>query len=164
MWKHQSTIKGRGIWGMPPRIIFFKSGTLISLLRPCSGQNDTRIFTYSQLVKSLEAIETKLPETTVSQKHFFQSLNAEMWCVLAKWVDQASFIKVAIIRKHVTLNFMHVSPTHILHHGLMSEWCERVYYLWCMWEFSCVILCRLCMWDPNSFGPRYVWFDLPSTS
>ena len=40
---------------------------------------------------ALEAIiETKLPETTASQERFFQTLDEELWCELAKRLDLAS--------------------------------------------------------------------------
>ena len=48
-----------------------------------------------------------------------------MWCGLAKRLDLVSLLKVAIIRKHATLNFAHVSPAHILRTGLASKWCEK---------------------------------------
>ena len=40
---HGACEEARGVWGHAPPQIFFKSGTLRSLLRPCLGQNATRI-------------------------------------------------------------------------------------------------------------------------
>ena len=63
---------------LPPE----KSGALRSLLRLCSCQKDTRIFTSVLLAvtaASEVAIETKVHETTVLQKQFCQTFDADGW-------------------------------------------------------------------------------------
>ena len=84
-----------------------KLGALKLLLRLCSDQNDTRIYApmylwLLQLVKPLEAIETKLPKKNgLTGASFFKLLS---WCGLAKTLHLASFfLKVAIIHKHTAL-------------------------------------------------------------
>ena len=94
---------------------FFKLGTLRS---PRRSWNDIYYNLYFvlpvlllQLVKSLEAIETKLPETTESREQYYQILDAEILCGLA------SFLKVAIVCKHASLNFAHISPAQCIRSG-----------------------------------------------
>ena len=76
--KHSLTRRGEGAC-FPE--MSFKLGALRSLLRLCSGQITLESLLQSyqyllQLVKSLETIiETKLPETNVSQERFFQTLD-----------------------------------------------------------------------------------------
>ena len=81
--------------------------------------------------------------------------------MLAKWVDQASFIKVAIIRKHVTLNFMHVSPrpTFCVMVSRLNGVRERIIYGICgnchvsfCAHYACVILIVLV---PDMYGLTY---------
>ena len=77
-------------------------------------------------MKSLEAIETKLPETTVSQEQFFQILDTEMClhgryrtqdqlpvhCILTPIFHPVSGLHVCIVHKLLPVSF-HSVPSFI---------------------------------------------------
>ena len=92
-----------------------KLGALRLLLRLCSGQNDTTIFT--SVLPVVAAASGHLKQLKPSwQKQLSQVSNFSKLSMLkcdVGWLNGLNwplFLKVAIIRKHATLNFMHVSP------------------------------------------------------
>ena len=97
MSKSAKALQARGAWGHAPPGKVLKLSALRSLLRLRSGQNDTRILT--SLLPAVTAVSEAnwsnwnqaAWKKNVSQEQFFQTLDAEMWCGLAKRLDLASF-------------------------------------------------------------------------